>query len=127
MLKWVAAAGLILAMPTIASAQDAEAGKTAFVKTCGICHNVGPGAKTKVGPELNGVIGRKAGSIEGYNYSPAVKNSGITWDDANLSEWITDPKKLIPGTKMAVNVKDELTRDDIIAYLGTLNADGSSK
>ncbi len=127
MLRWVLAAGMLLAVPAVASAQDAEAGKAAFKKACGICHNVGPGAKTKVGPELNGVIGRPAGSIEGYNYSPALKGSGITWDAAKLNEWITDSKKMVPGTKMVAKVSDELARDDIIAYLETFNADGSTK
>jgi cytochrome c len=127
MLKWVAAAGIMMALPTAAMAQDAEAGKKAFAKACGVCHAVGPGAKTKVGPELNGVVGRKAGSIEGYTYSPVVKSWGITWDSANLHEWITDAQKMRPGTKMAVKVSDEIARDDIIAYLETFNADGTSK
>jgi cytochrome c len=127
MLRWVVAAGIALALPTVAQAQDAEAGKKAFAKTCGVCHAVGPGAKTKVGPELNGAVGRKAGSIAGYNYSPVVKNSGITWDAAKLNEWITDSKKMIPGTKMIAAVKDEIERDDIIAYLETFNADGTQK
>jgi cytochrome c len=127
MLKWVVAAGLMLALPTVASAQDAEAGKKVFTK-CAPCHAVGPGAKNKVGPEQNGLVGRKAGSVEGFAYSAAMKNSGITWDEAQLDEYIADPKKKVPGNKMLfVGVKDETERGDLIAYLATFNADGSSK
>ncbi len=67
MLKWVVAAGMVLAMPAIASAQDVEAGKKAFNK-CAPCHAIGPGAKNKVGPELNGILGRAAASVEGFHY-----------------------------------------------------------
>lgn len=128
MLRWVVAAGVMLALPAVASAQDAAAGKKAFTTKCGACHSIGPGAKAKVGPELNGLIGRKAGSIEGFAYSDSMKNSGITWDDVAFKEYIADPKKKVPGNKMLFpGVKDELERDDITAYLGSFNADGSSK
>jgi cytochrome c len=127
MLKWVVAAGALLALPTMASAQDAEAGKKTFTK-CAPCHAVGPGAKNKVGPELNGLIGRAAGSVEGFAYSPAMKGSGITWDDATFQEYIADPKKKVPGNKMLFpGVKDEIERADLAAYLATFNADGSNK
>lgn len=127
MLRWVVAAGLMLALPTVASAQDAAAGKKVFTK-CAPCHSIGPGAKNKVGPEQNGLIGRKAGSVEGFPYSAAMKNSGITWDEAQLDEYITDPKKKVPGNKMLFpGVKDEVERSDLIAYLASFNADGTSK
>lgn len=127
MLKWVVAAGLVLAMPAVASAQDKEAGKKAFNK-CTPCHSIGPGAKNKVGPELNGILGRKAASVDGFAYSDALKKSGITWDDAALHEWLTDPKKKVPGTKMLFpGVKDAAERDDLIAYIESFGADGSSK
>lgn len=127
MLRWVVAAGLMLALPTVASAQDAAAGKKVFTK-CAPCHSIGPGAKNKVGPEQNGLVGRKAGSVEGFPYSAAMKNSGITWDEAQLDEYITDPKKKIPGNKMLFpGVKDEAERSDLIAYLASFNADGTSK
>jgi cytochrome c len=127
MLRWVVAAGLMLALPTAASAQDAAAGKKVFTK-CAPCHSIGPGAKNKVGPEQNGLVGRKAGSVEGFNYSAAMKASGITWDEAALDEYIADPKKKVPGNKMLFpGVKDEAERSDLIAYLATFNADGSSK
>jgi cytochrome c len=127
MLKWVIAAGVMVALPTVALAQDAEAGKKVFVK-CAPCHSIGPGAKNKVGPEQNGLVGRKAGSVEGFNYSEAMKNSGITWDEASLDEYITDPKKKVPGNKMVFpGIKDELQRGDLIAYLASFNADGTPK
>jgi cytochrome c len=127
MLRWVVAASVMVLLPSVASAQDAEAGKKVFAK-CAPCHSIGPGAKNKVGPEQNGLVGRKAGSVEGFNYSEAMKNSGITWDEANLDEYITDPKKKVPGNKMVFpGIKDELQRADLIAYLGSFNADGSSK
>ncbi len=84
--------------------------------------------RTRSGPELNGLVGRKAGSVEGFNYSTAMKNSGITWDDATFHEYITDPKKKVPGNKMLFpGVKDEVERDDLVAYIESFNADGTSK
>ena len=95
---------------------------------CAPCHSIGPGAKNKVGPEQNGLVGRKAGSVEGFNYSEAMKNSGITWDEATLDEYITDPKKKVPGNKMVFpGIKDELQRGDLIAYLASFNADGTQE
>lgn len=102
-----------------ASAQDAAAGEKVFV-VCKACHQVGDSAKNAVGPVLNGLIGRKSGSVEGYSYSAANKNSGITWDEATFSEYIKDPKAKIPGTKMAfAGIKDEQKIKDLIAYLHT--------
>jgi cytochrome c len=127
MLKWVLAASLMVALPAVASAQDAEAGKKVFTK-CAPCHSIGPGAKNKVGPELNGLFGRKAGTAEGFNYSEAMKKAGWVWDEAKFKEYIADPKKVVPGNKMLFpGLKDELERDDLAAYLGSFNADGSSK
>jgi cytochrome c len=127
MLKWVVAASVMVLLPGVASAQDAEAGKKVFAK-CAPCHSIGPGAKNKVGPELNGLMGRKAGSVEGFSYSEAMKNSGITWDDAQFHEYITDPKKKVPGNKMVFpGVKDEIQRDDLAAYIESFNADGTNK
>src|SRR5262245_34905869 len=87
MMKWVLAAGIVLAMPVAASAQDAEAGAGVF-KKCGACHQIGPNAKNALGPVLTCVDGRKAGTYEGFaGYSEALKSSGITWDDATLLKW----------------------------------------
>ena len=82
------------------AAGDPDAGKQVF-KKCHACHNVGEGAQNAVGPVLNGVVGRKAGTYEGYNYSEANKNSGITWDEATLRVYLKNPKAKVPGTKMA--------------------------
>ena len=110
-----------------ASAQDVAAGEKSFAK-CRVCHQVGETAKNAVGPVLNGLIGRHSGSVEGYSYSEANKNSGITWDEAQLDEYIADPKKKIPGNKMLFpGVKDEVERSDLIAYLASFNADGTNK
>lgn len=126
MLKWVVATGLVLAMPAVASAQDAEAGKKLWNK-CAPCHAIGPGAKNKVGPELNGILGRPAASVEGFAYSDALKKSGLTWTDENLHKWLENPKGLVPGTKMLFpGVKDETQRDDIIAYIESFKADGAN-
>lgn len=117
MRKWVLAAALLGLMPVAANAADAEAGKSVFNK-CKACHQP---AKNGVGPHLDDVLGRKAGSLEDYKYSDALKNSGVTWDEANLNEWLTDPKKKVPGTKMVfAGVKDETDRANLIEYLKTL-------
>ena len=100
-----------------AHAQDAAAGEKIFAQ-CRACHQVGENAKNAVGPVLNGLFGRKAGTVEGYSYSPANKNSGITWDEATFREYIKDPKAKIPGTKMIYpGLKDEQRIKDLIAYL----------
>jgi cytochrome c len=127
MLRLVVAAGALLALPTLALAQDADAGKKVFAK-CAPCHSIGPGATNKVGPNLNGVIGRKAGTEEGFAYSDAMKNAGWVWDEAIFKEYITDPKKKVPGNKMLFpGVKDETERDDLAAYLASFAPDGSAK
>lgn len=110
-----------------ASAQDVAAGEQSFRK-CLPCHAVGPDAKNKVGPELNGLEGRHSGSVQGYNYTEANKNSGITWSEATFKEYITDPRAKIPGTKMVfAGIKNEKERGDLWAYLAQFKADGSKK
>ena len=99
MKKGLAIACLLLASTAGARAQDAAAGENSF-KKCLPCHRIGEGAKNLVGPELNGLDGRKSGTAEGYNYSEANKNSGITWGEAVFKEYITNPRAKIPGTKM---------------------------
>jgi len=100
-----------------ANAQDAAAGEKTFA-ICKACHQVGDNAKNSVGPVLNGLFGRKAGSVEGYSYSEANKNSGLTWDEATFSDYIKDPKAKVPGTKMIyAGLKDEQKIKDLIAYL----------
>lgn len=119
MLRLSAAAAVALLAVLPAKAQDADAGKAVF-NQCRACHQVGETAKNGVGPMLNGVIGRKSGSVEGYSYSEANKSSGKTWDDATFLEYIKDPKAFMPGNKMAfAGVKDEQKAKDLLAYLKT--------
>ena len=115
-----------LAAPA-ALAQDAAAGKASFNK-CLACHAIGEGAKNKVGPMLNGLDGRKSGTVEGYSYSDANKNSGLTWDEATFKDYIKDPKAKIPGTKMAfAGIKKETEINDLWAFLAQFGADGKIK
>jgi cytochrome c len=110
-----------------AQAQDAAAGKTSFNK-CLACHAIGDGAKNKVGPELNGLDGRKSGTAPDYNYSDANKNSGITWNEAQFKEYIKDPKAKIPGTKMAfAGIKNEKEVNDLWAFVSQYDKDGKTK
>lgn len=119
MRKLVLAIAMIAAAPVAASAADAEAGKTVFAK-CKACHQVGEGAKNAVGPQLNGIVGRKAAAAEGFAYSEALKGSGLTWDEANLKAWLADPKAKVPGNKMVfMGLKDAADQDNLIAYLAT--------
>jgi cytochrome c len=107
-----------------ANAQDVTAGEKVFAK-CKVCHQVGETAKNFVGPVLNGLVGRRAGSYPGYNYSEANKTSGITWDEATLKVYLKNPKEKLPGTKM---VFPGLPSDDdianVIAYLKQFGPDG---
>jgi len=108
-------------------AQDAAAGKTAFNK-CLACHSIGEGAKNKVGPQLNGIDGRKSGTAPDYNYSDANKNSGITWNKEQFLEYIKDPKAKIPGTKMAfAGIKNEKEAENVWAYISSFDKDGKPK
>ena len=119
-----ASVAFVGAVPALAEG-DAVAGKAVF-NQCKACHQVGPEAKNGVGPILNGIVGRKAGEGAGYNYSDANKNSGLTWDEATLRSYLTDPKAKLPGTKMIFpGIKREKQLDDLMAYLVGIKADGS--
>jgi cytochrome c len=110
-----------------ARAQDVAAGETSFHK-CMACHSIGDGAKNKVGPELNGIDGRKSGTAAGFNYSDANKNSGITWNKDQFLDYIKDPKAKIPGTKMIfAGIKNEKEAGDLWAYLSQFDKDGKKK
>ncbi|UTD27291.1 cytochrome c family protein [Bradyrhizobium sp. WD16] len=110
-----------------ATAGDVAAGENSF-KKCLACHAIGEGAKNKVGPELNGLDGRKSGTVAGYSYSDANKNSGITWNEAQFKEYIKDPKAKVPGTKMAfAGIKNEKETDDLWSYISQFGPDGKKK
>jgi cytochrome c len=119
----IGGAVLATAFAGAASAQDVAAGEKTF-NVCRACHEIGDGAKNLVGPVLNGVVGRKSGSYPGYAYSDANKNSGITWDEATLMEYLKNPRAKVPGTKMLF---PGFKRDDdivnVIAFLKQHSAD----
>src|SRR5689334_13847933 len=107
MRRWAIAGVVVIASVGGAVAQDLAAGENSF-KKCLPCHSIGADAKNKVGPELNGIDGRKSGTAEGYNYTEANKNSGITWNEAQFKEYIQDPRAKIKGTKMVfAGIKNE--------------------
>jgi len=113
------------AMAAEAPAGDAEAGAKVF-KKCRACHEIGPDAKNRVGPVLNGIIGQAAGEVPDYKFSDAMKNSGIVWDEAILTEYLMAPRKVVPGTKMTfVGLKKDKEIADVIAYLKSFDIDGN--
>ena len=123
-LSFSIAGAALIASVGAAAAQDAAAGEKVFAK-CKICHQIGEGAKNVVGPALNGVVGRKAGTYPDYHYSDANKNSGITWDEATLKEYLRDPKTKVPGTKMVFpGLRSDEDIGNVIAYLKQFGPDG---
>lgn len=127
MIRVLTATAMLIAAVGTAAAQDLAAGATVY-KKCAACHDVGPTAKNKVGPVLNGLEGRKAGTIEGYNYSEANKTSGLTWDEATFLEYIKDPRAKIPKTKMVfAGIKTEAEAKNLWAYIRQFGPDGQKK
>mgnify|MGYP001591780527 CR=1 FL=1 len=103
------------------------AGEQSF-KKCLACPRIGEGAKTLVGPQLNGLDGRKSGTTPDYNYSDANKKSGLTWNEATFKDYIKDPRAKIPGTKMIFpGIKNEKEAGNLWAYLKSFGADGKKK
>jgi cytochrome c len=127
-MKLVILASVALAASVgLAQAQDLEAGEKSFRK-CSPCHAVGPDARNKVGPELNGIDGRKSGSAPEYSYSDANKKANITWSKDTFADYIKNPMAKVPGTKMAfAGIKNEKEIGDLWAYLAQFKADGSKK
>src|SRR5471030_1062383 len=117
--------GLALSGATgAANAQDAALGEKVFLK-CKVCHQIGEGAKDAVGPVLNGVVGRKAGTYPDYAYSDANKNSGITWDEATLKEYLKNPRAKVPGTKMIFpGLTSDTDIENLVAYLKQFGPEG---
>jgi cytochrome c len=128
MLKKLAIMGGLLTTSLVpAMAQDAQKGKVVF-NICLACHAIGPGAQNKIGPELNGLDGRKAGTVPNFDYSDANKNSGIVWNEATFEDYIKNPSAKVPDTKMIFpGIKNEQQAKDLWAYISQFDADGNSK
>jgi cytochrome c len=125
-LALVAAVGLVVSTGA-ALAQDVAAGENSFRK-CAPCHSIGPDAANKVGPVLNGLDGRKSGTVDGFNYSDANMASGITWGEAVFREYIKDPRAKVPGTKMVfAGIKSEKEQGDLWSYVSQFDKDGNIK
>lgn len=135
MQHWIRAAAPVAAVMALAwavpaLAQDAPdpANGADIFKKCRSCHQIGPGAKNAIGPNLNGLFGRKSGTVEGFNYSDANKKSGVTWDEATFAKYIADPRAFMPGNKMAfAGIKDPLDIKDLTAYIKQFDATGAKK
>ena len=127
-MKVLILAAAALAMNSgLATAQDLGAGEQSFRK-CLPCHSVGPEARHKIGPTLNGLEGRKSGTIDGYNYSEANKKAEIVWSTDSFKDYIVNPMAKVPGTKMAfAGIKNDTEIANLWAYLAQFNADGSKK
>ena len=111
----------------VAAAEDAAAGEQVFSK-CKTCHQVGEGARNKVGPVLNGIVGRKAGTYPDYSYSAANKDSDLTWDEATLAVYLKNPKGLVHGTKKSFpGLKSDEDIANVIAYLEQFGPDGKKR
>ncbi|KGM31143.1 c-type cytochrome, partial [Inquilinus limosus] len=106
----------LLGAPSPAAAQDAAGGERAFRTRCGTCHSLEAG-QNRAGPSLAGVVGRKAGSVQGARYSKALQESGITWDAQSLDRFLADPRGAVPGTSMTARLTDAAQRAAIIAHL----------
>ncbi|KAB0502902.1 c-type cytochrome [Pseudomonas moorei] len=105
------------------AAGDAEAGGKLFKRVCGGCHQIGESARAFFGPQLNGIIGRTAGSTTDYQYSDAMKSSGVVWTREKLAAYIEDPKAVVSGTRMIFwGISDQEKIDDLLAYLQTFPA-----
>ena len=116
-------AGLVLmavlgSSATALAAGDSSAGQTVLTH-CVACHSTQPG-KNEVGPSLAGIVGSKSASVPGYDFSPAMKDANITWDDANLDKFLANPLGFVPGTKMFIKLPSDTDRQNVIAYLNTL-------
>ena len=107
--------------PSALALGDISAGEDTFYSECADCHSVKPG-RNKKGPSLDAIVGRKSGSVSDYHYSDAMKAADITWSAEKIAEYVTEPKKIVPGTKMKYEgLDDAKARDDLLAYLNSLS------
>ena len=111
-------AAAIAALPALAAGPAAN-GAALFAQRCQMCHAATVGQRSPLGPNLAGVTGRKAGSAEGFAYSPALKGANVTWNRANLDRFLTAPARMVPGTRMAIAIPDPAQRAAILDYLAT--------
>lgn len=105
--------------PALCAADD-EPGKRQFLTSCGTCHTAEPGAAHRQGPNLLGVVGRRAGTAADFAYSSALAAGAFVWDEKSLERWIADPQAMLPGTSMAYRQRDPAKRRAIVAYLKSL-------
>ena len=110
---------ILVTSSTAWAAGDQAAGEKVFTGRCAVCHATAPG-ENKVGPSLAGIVGSKSATVAGFNFSTAMKNADITWDEANLDKYLANPTGVVHGTKMFVNLPSESDRQNVIAYLETL-------
>jgi cytochrome c len=119
-----AALAFTLALSSSTQAQETGDGERLFRQRCGTCHALQAG-QTRAGPHLDGIIGRRAGSVGGARYSKALQDSGIVWDEATLDNFLANPRKAVPGTSMMVALPNADQRKAIIAYLKSLPVQGN--
>ena len=125
--KLILTAVLIAALSVPTMAQDAQKGKAVF-NVCLACHAIGPGAQNKVGPELNGLDGRQAGTVPNFDYSDANKSSGIVWNEGTFEDYIKNPAVKVPGTKRIFpGIKNEQQQKDLWAYISQFDSDGNGE
>jgi cytochrome c len=125
MIRVLTAALVATALTGPAHAGDAAAGKAVF-NMCAACHAVGENPAAKMGPELNGLFGRAAGSVPGFAYSPAMRDSGIVWDEDIFRSYIHGPQTVVPGTRMPFGgIRNDQQIDDLIAFLKQFDASGT--
>jgi cytochrome c len=110
---------ILVTSSTAWAAGDQAAGEKVFTARCAVCHATAPG-ENKVGPSLAGIVGSKGGTVPGYDFSSAMKDASVAWDDANLDKYLANPTEFIHGTKMFINLPSEIDRQNVIAYLNTL-------
>lgn len=114
---------ILVPPPSTAAAQDATEGERAF-RRCAACHQVGPDAANRIGPHLNGVVGRKVAAVEGFRYSRAMAASEFAWSEEELAKFLANPRQAIPGTTMVfVGIRDEVEIANLIAFLKQFETD----